>query len=162
VIELDEFESPNFWECKNVNISISSKKITVILPGNQLQHPMPYSEVQTFSISFIFKDHIFLQALCQIFVDRSARFGQLITCLGLVPMLYIRRTLPVSEIHKFPVLPFRRDLISAFWKALIAWVPVLALWNLQGILINFEFWSTRPRWRWTRATPDYELQNTQV
>jgi hypothetical protein len=40
VIELDKFERSNFWDSRSVNISISSKKIAVILPGNHLQDPI--------------------------------------------------------------------------------------------------------------------------
>jgi hypothetical protein len=44
-----------------------------------LQHPIICFEVSLFSISFISKGYISFQASCQIFIDRPARFGQLVT-----------------------------------------------------------------------------------
>jgi hypothetical protein len=78
-IELDEFEYPDFWESENVNITISSKKISVIPFENHLQRPVICFEIEPFSIFFMSKDYVSLQEPCHTFVDRSARLGQLIT-----------------------------------------------------------------------------------
>jgi hypothetical protein len=79
VTELNEFERPNFWDSRNLNISISSRKIAAILLGNCLQQHLVYIERQVFSISFISRDYISLQAPCQIFAEPSARLGSLIS-----------------------------------------------------------------------------------
>jgi hypothetical protein len=42
VIDVDEFERPIFLDSRNVEISISSRKIAVILPGNYLQYHVIY------------------------------------------------------------------------------------------------------------------------
>jgi hypothetical protein len=75
VIKFDKFDQSKLWESKNVEISISSKKITVLLPGNCLQQRVVSFLKQTFSVPFMSMDYISLQAPCQIFVDRSLRFG---------------------------------------------------------------------------------------
>jgi hypothetical protein len=79
VIELGEFKCPHFSESRNVNISISYKQVAVTLPGNHLQPLLIRFEIERFSISFMSEEYISLQAPYSIFVDRSARFGQLIT-----------------------------------------------------------------------------------
>jgi hypothetical protein len=45
VIELNQFNDSKFWETRKVNISISSMKIKIMLPGNYLQHTVVYFEI---------------------------------------------------------------------------------------------------------------------
>jgi hypothetical protein len=74
---------PTKYRVSNVkcrHISIFSKKIAVILPGDCLQHHVVYIQTQMFSISFISRDYVPLQPPCQIFVGRSAWSGQSIIC----------------------------------------------------------------------------------
>jgi hypothetical protein len=42
VIKVDGFDRSKFWEGRNVNISFSSKKIKIMLPGNYSQHLVVY------------------------------------------------------------------------------------------------------------------------
>jgi hypothetical protein len=42
VIEVDGFDRSKFWEDRDVDISISSMKIKIILPGNHSQRPVVY------------------------------------------------------------------------------------------------------------------------
>jgi hypothetical protein len=55
VIELDEFECSKFGENGNVNISISSMKIKIILHADDLEHHIACIQKQIFSIYFISK-----------------------------------------------------------------------------------------------------------
>jgi hypothetical protein len=72
VIKVGAFDRSNFWECKNVEVSISSKTIKVVLPGHYSQHHVIYIQNRNVSFCSISRDYIPLQALCQIFVDRHA------------------------------------------------------------------------------------------
>jgi hypothetical protein len=80
MIDRNEFDCSKFWETRNVNISISAMTITVVLSMNCLKNHVVYIQKEIFAITFISMDYISLQAGCQIFVDRSAGFGQLVTC----------------------------------------------------------------------------------
>jgi hypothetical protein len=42
VMKFGEFDRSKFWEGRNVDISISSKKIKIMFPGNYLQHHAVY------------------------------------------------------------------------------------------------------------------------
>jgi hypothetical protein len=52
----------------------------ITLPGNYSQHHIVYIPNRNVSFSSISRDHISLQATCQIVVDRSAWLGQPICC----------------------------------------------------------------------------------
>jgi hypothetical protein len=79
VIELDKFERLKFGESGNVKIWISSMKIKIALPADYLEHHIVCIQKQIFSMYFTSKDHISLQVLSQIVVDRLARLGSLIS-----------------------------------------------------------------------------------
>jgi hypothetical protein len=75
VIELDEFARSKFGESGNVNISISSMKIKIILLADYLEHHIVCIQKQIFLIYFISKDCISLQVLPQIVIDQLAWLG---------------------------------------------------------------------------------------
>jgi hypothetical protein len=58
---------------------LSCDETVVIFPGICLQHHVVSIRKEIFYISSISKDYVFLQALCPICADRSARFGRLIS-----------------------------------------------------------------------------------
>jgi hypothetical protein len=64
VIKVGGFDCSKFWEGKHVNISISSKKIAVVRPGDRLQGHVVDIRTQMFSIFLISMDYICLQAPC--------------------------------------------------------------------------------------------------
>jgi hypothetical protein len=59
--------------------SRSAMEITIIPPGNYLQHRDVYIQKSVFAIPFISRDNISLHAPCQIFVNRLARLGRRIS-----------------------------------------------------------------------------------
>jgi hypothetical protein len=112
VSKVDKFDRSKFFKGRNVDVSISLKKIAVILPGNCLQHLVVYIRKWMFLIYFISRDNISLQVPCQIFAEGSPRVGRPIshsidsdvsihwTYLGcdgaLLPLIFIAFRFPLS------------------------------------------------------------------
>jgi hypothetical protein len=91
VIDSNKIDYSKFWESKNVNILTSSMKINSKLPQNYLQHCVVCIQQQIFSISFISKICISLQASCQIFIDWLARLGETFFILFIVKFKFTFR-----------------------------------------------------------------------
>jgi hypothetical protein len=70
VVKVARFDRSKFWEGRNVNISISSKRINIMLSGNYSQCRVVYITNINVAFSFISRDCISWQALHQIFVGR--------------------------------------------------------------------------------------------
>jgi hypothetical protein len=70
---VDGFDHSNFWEVRDVDISISLKKIKKMLPGNYSKHLVVYiRNINVFPFSMS-RNYTSLQAPCQIFVRHLAR-----------------------------------------------------------------------------------------
>jgi hypothetical protein len=75
VIKADGFGRSKPWEGRDVDISISSKKIKIMLSGNYSQHQIVYIRNLNILFSSMSGDYISLQAPGQIFVHHLARLG---------------------------------------------------------------------------------------
>jgi hypothetical protein len=78
VTRFDGSGRSDFWEDRNVDISISSKKIRLCSLGIISNTVLFIFEIEIVLFSFISRDDISLEAPCQIFADRPA-FGPTLT-----------------------------------------------------------------------------------
>jgi hypothetical protein len=75
VIKVNDIDHSNFCEGRDVDISISSKKIKIMLPGNYSKHLVVYISNINICVFFHIQGILSLQAPCQIFVRQLARVG---------------------------------------------------------------------------------------
>jgi hypothetical protein len=79
VIKVDEFDHSRFWEGRNVDILIFSKKIKLCSQDIIRSTTLFIFQIEMFLFASISKDYISLQTPRQIFVNRPAWLGLLIS-----------------------------------------------------------------------------------
>jgi hypothetical protein len=145
VTELNEFERSKIRESRNVNISICSMKIKIMLPGNYLKREIVCIWNEIVYHSFILKDYISLQAPCQIFWVHRCVFDNWF--LISIPITF-RATLHTWRI----MLHYCQWYSSLFAFFILSWVmTILILWlnwtnsNVQKSE-KVELWISRSVW----------------